>query len=128
MALEAVATSSQNEVTHILAERCAILARAQVADRLKLYSEVKDLYSIRSRIVHGRSAPRRGIVNAETLAITAKRSIVPRSAVSRMLAVTIDVINGVLNSPELLQLLHVKQSEEKASDAVNVYFQSLLLR
>ena len=128
MAVEAVATSSQNEVTHILAERCAILGRPHLTDRLALYSEVKDLYTIRSKIVHGRSAPRKGIVNAESLAITAKRSIVPRTAVSRMLAVTIDVISGVLKSPELLKLLHVNQSEEKANEAINVYFQSLLLR
>lgn len=128
MALEAIASTSHSEITHILAERCAVLVHSKGAERLLLYQEIKKLYSLRSKIVHGRSAPRKGPMSWETLAITAKRSIVPRSSVMRMLAVTIQVINAILNRPKLLEILHVRRSEEKASDALNEYFQSLLLR
>lgn len=92
-----------------------------------MYDEVKELYNLRSKIVHGRSAPRKGPVNWETLAITAKWSIVPKTSILRMLAVAIQVVNAVLNRPKLLDILHVRRSEEKASDALNEYFQSLLL-
>ena len=93
-----------------------------------MYEEVKDLYAIRSKIVHGRSAPRKGAMTWETLAITAKISLVPRSTLFKMLAVTVQVINAVLGRPKLREILHVKRSEDKASEAISEYFQSLLLR
>lgn len=128
MALEAIGSTSHNEISHILAERCAVLTEASGKNRLLMYDEVKDLYALRSKIVHGRSTPRRGPMNWETLAITAKQSLVPRSARFRMLAVTIRVINAVLGKSELLDILHVRRSEEKASEALNEYFQSSLLQ
>jgi hypothetical protein len=127
MALEALASTSQNEITHILAERCALLCHSPGPARMELYTQVKDLYALRSKIVHGRSAPRKGPINWETLAITAKRSIVPRTQVLRMLAVTTKVVVAVMSRPRLLDLLHVKRSEEKASEAMNEYFLYLLL-
>lgn len=128
MALEAVASTSSNEITHILAERCALLAEASPERRLSMYDEVKELYGLRSKIVHGRSAPRKGPITRESLAITAKQALVPTSALFRILAVTVAVINGVLGRPDLLALLHVQRSEDKASEALNEYFKRLLLR
>lgn len=128
MVLEAIATSAQNEVTHILAERCSILAGASLPERLLIYTQIKNLYSLRSKIVHGGSTPRKGPVTWEKLAITAKQSIIPRNDLLRMLVIVIDVINGVLRRPELLAILHTKQSEEKTSEAISVYFQSLLFK
>lgn len=128
MALEAVASTSNNEITHILAERCALLTASDSEHRVQTYGEVKDLYGLRSKIVHGRSAPRKGPITWESLAITAKQSLVPRSALFRVLALAIAVINGVLKRPDLIALLHVRRTEEKASEALNEYFQRLLLR
>ena len=126
--LEAIASTSQNEITHILAERCAVLVHRPGLERVAMYAQIKDLYALRSKIVHGRSAPRKGPVNWETLAITAKQSLVPRSEVVKLLGVTIQVLNSVLARPQLLELLHVRRSEEKASEAMNHYFLHLLLR
>lgn len=128
MALEAVASTSNNEITHILAERCALLIASDSEHRVQTYGEVKDLYGIRSKIVHGRSAPRKGPITSESLVITAKRSFVPRSALLRVLALAIAVVHGVLQRPDLMVLLHVRRTEEKASEALNEYFQRLLLR
>ena len=128
MAIEAIASTSQNEITHILAEWCAILTQASGKDRVLMYKKVKDLYALRSKIVHGRSAPRKGFMNWETLAITAKQSLVPRLALFGMLDVTIQVINAVLSRSEFLDILHVRRSEEKSSKALDEYFQSLLLQ
>ena len=127
MALEAIASTAQNEITHILAERCAVLCHPPGPGRVEFYTQVKDLYALRSKIVHGRSAPRKGSVNWETLAITAKRSIVPRSQVLRMFAVTTQVLVAVMSRPRLLEILHVRRSEEKASEALNEFFLALLL-
>lgn len=127
MALEAIASTSQNEITHILAERCAVLVHLPGQERVEMYGEIKELYALRSRIVHGRSAPRKGPMNWETLAITAKKSLVPRSQVRRMLAVTLQILNSVLYRPRLLELLHVRRSEEKASKALDKYFLDLLM-
>jgi hypothetical protein len=128
MALEALTSTSQNEITHTLAERCAVLTCTSGSKRIALYREIKDLYGMRSRIVHGRSAPSKGrTLNWETLAITAKISLVPQSALFRMLDVALQVINAALRNRRLLGVLHVKRSEDKASAALNEYFQSLLL-
>jgi hypothetical protein len=77
MALEAIATNANTEVTHILAERCSLLARKRMVERRDIYAEIKALYGLRSKIVHGRSAPRKGPITWETLSVTAKQSMVP---------------------------------------------------
>ena len=55
MALEALATTANGEVTHILAERCALLSRQDGQARVQAYSDIKQLYALRSKIVHGRA-------------------------------------------------------------------------
>lgn len=93
-----------------------------------MYLQIKKIYDLRSKIVHGRSALRKGNINRETLAITAKRSQIPQSQVVKLLGITIQVIQSVLKSPKFLELLHVKRSEEELSKAVEQYFRNLLLR
>jgi len=63
----------------------------------------------------------------ETLAISAKYSMVPRAQVFCLLAYVIDVINGVLGNRALLKILYTKQSEDAESKAIDEYFQRLLL-
>jgi len=53
IALEAVCSASDTEVTHRVATTCAILAGTGPVERKTLYEEAKRLYSIRSRIIHG---------------------------------------------------------------------------
>lgn len=126
--LEAIASTSQSEITHILAERCAVLVHPPGPERVEMYLQIKKIYDLRSKIVHGRSALRKGNINRETLAITAKRSQIPQSQVVKLLGITIQVIQSVLKSPKFLELLHVKRSEEELSKAVEQYFRNLLLR
>ena len=128
MALEAIATSANTEVTHILAERCALLARNTMPERQIAYTEIKKLYSTRSKIVHGRSAPKKGLMTWESLAITAKQSMVSLTDLFQLLSYVIDVINGALRSQELLKILHnTKLNIDAEVKAVDVYFLSLLL-
>jgi hypothetical protein len=56
-ALEALLSTQQQEITHQLAERAALVFRATAgADAVGIYKTVKKLYSTRSNIVHGRGA------------------------------------------------------------------------
>jgi Apea-like HEPN len=127
MALEAIATSAQNEITHTLAERCALLARSELTDRMQVYSDTRELYNLRSKVVHGRSAPRRGMLNQASLSISAKMNSFPRNDLARMLALTIDVINGVVRSSELMRILQTRQSDDRTEKAINEYFLRRLL-
>ena len=92
-----------------------------------MYGEIKQLYKLRSKIVHGNAAPGKGTITRETLAITAKQSFVPRSQFFKLLSITIQVLNSVLACPKFLEFLHVKGNEEKQSEALDKYFLDLLL-
>ena len=72
MALEAIATTARMEVSHTLAVRCSLIARISLRDRSELYKELKDIYTLRSAVVHGRSEPKKGMLTRESLAITAR--------------------------------------------------------
>lgn len=127
MALEAVATSSQTEVTHTLAERCALLCQTRGPGRLQAYTDIKQLYALRSKIVHGRSGPRKGPITYETLAITAKMSMVPLSQLHKLLSYVLAVIRGALKNKSLTAILHTKQSDDAESRAIDEFFQRQLL-
>ena len=128
-ALEAIASTSQNEITHILAERCAVLAHSRGSDRVAMYREIKRLYKLRSGLVHGRlTLSKISIEQKRPLAVMAKQSLVPSSDVFKLLGVTIQVLNSVLARPPLLEILGAGRSEHTVSDAVDDYFLNLLLR
>ena len=126
MALEAITSTPSNEITHILAERCALLVGATSEKRFQTYHEIKKLYSVRSKIAHGKSAPRRGPISWESLAITAKSSVVPRSALIQLLSIAIEVLNCVLVRTDFMALLHVKRSDGEVTKALNEYFERAL--
>jgi hypothetical protein len=54
--LESLFSTNEQEVTHQLAERAAVVARMLGADGIGVYKGIKHLYGIRSNIVHGRGA------------------------------------------------------------------------
>jgi hypothetical protein len=52
-ALEALFSTSQNELTHQVAERVAVIAGSDRADRLPTYRFIKECYTLRSKYIHG---------------------------------------------------------------------------
>jgi hypothetical protein len=52
-ALEALLSTSPNELTYRLSQRVAWLLGKSVEDRHKLFEQVKDAYEFRSKVVHG---------------------------------------------------------------------------
>lgn len=53
--LEALVSSSHNELTHQVAERVASLLKPRGSERIELYRSVKTAYAFRSKAVHGAS-------------------------------------------------------------------------
>lgn len=53
IALEALCSADTTEVTHRIATTCALLLGSTLEERRQLYDEAKDLYGIRSRVIHG---------------------------------------------------------------------------
>lgn len=51
--LETLFSTSQNEITHKLAERVAFLAGDSPAERLSIYRSIKEAYKVRSEVLHG---------------------------------------------------------------------------
>ena len=74
IALEAMVSTKSEEITHTLAERVAILLNSDADKPLDIYSNVRRVYGIRSKIVHGSVSPKKGIQTSESLYITSKGS------------------------------------------------------
>jgi hypothetical protein len=53
IALEALCSTDQREVTHTVATTCALFLASTLEERKQVYNRAKRLYGIRSRIIHG---------------------------------------------------------------------------
>ena len=53
IALEGLCAGSDTEITHRIATTCAVLIGVSTEERKGIYKQTKDLYGIRSRIIHG---------------------------------------------------------------------------
>ena len=127
MALEALVSTSQNEITHILAERCAVVLRKDAAGRVATYCLIKELYGVRSKIVHGRAAPKRGTLTQASLFVYAKRSNIPTSQLSQLADLTLNMVAAVLRMPPLRDILQKQQSEGKTDAEIGSFFAHVLL-
>ena len=131
MALEALCDPGKNELAHQLAERCAILARRELSDRLETYKEVKSLYGIRSDVVHGRPREiKKGSTSKEWskhLFVSAKQTRMPGADLLRMLTLTSDVLTGALENNTFRGILQKDQNESDARSQIDAYFLRMLL-
>lgn len=53
IALESLCSTEATEVAHRIAVTCALCLESALDERKKMYKEAKDLYGIRSRVIHG---------------------------------------------------------------------------
>jgi hypothetical protein len=127
-ALESLLSTQSIEITHILAERCAILTAKDPSSRLSTYRTVKKLYKIRSKVVHGKAFPKKGAQTWESLSIGAKRSYVPMSSLRSLVDLTVSVIMSVFSNHELLGIIQTKKSEHKENEELEEYFAKSLFR
>jgi len=69
IALESLCSTDNSEVTHRVAVTCALCLGSNREERKEIYRHAKDLYAIRSRVVHGsgRRVRREELIRAEKL-------------------------------------------------------------
>ncbi len=127
-ALESLLSTQSMEITHILAERVAVLTEATQERRLGVYRQMKDLYKIRSKIAHGNAFPRKGRQTSESLIVSAKRSNVPISSLTQLYTISKKCIVSVLRDSVLRQIIQNKRGEEKTSRDIDRYFAEALFR
>jgi len=125
-ALECLLTTKTLEITHSLAERTAVLITKDPESRMQVYNDIKNLYQIRSKIVHGTAFPKKGAQLSESLYISAKSSQVPISALGKLVRITISSITAVLCNAELLKIIQTLGKEEKIDRKIDKYFLKLL--
>jgi hypothetical protein len=127
MTLEAICNSGRSEITHQLAERCAILAAGKSRRRLEIFDLTKSLYKMRSEIVHGDPKIKNGPIASDSLFISARRILVPSEKLFQMLGLACDVVNGVLSHKEFSKILLTKQSEKAVQQQIDDFFRNALL-
>jgi hypothetical protein len=129
MALEALLSTTRVEITHILAERAAVLVGNSSAERVVVYERVKSLYKARSAIVHGDALPKKGKghYTYETLIVQPKFSNVPHSQLVELVRLTRDVVKAILADKALLGIIQKKQNEDRTNKEIDQYFKEKLL-
>jgi hypothetical protein len=125
-ALECLLSTSRSEITHILAERVAVL-RPTGNPPVDIYEQVKKLYNLRSQIVHGKPILKKGRQHSETLYIGAKGSNVPGAVLTELVTLTVGVFNAVLLDRELLGNIQQPGNEDDTDKRIHALFLRRLL-
>lgn len=121
-ALEALISTTSQEITHILAERIALLTETTPLKRKEVYDKIKGLYNIRSKITHGSAFIKKGRQTNESLIIHPQLSIVPREKMKDLINITMSVITHALAEDDLLSMIQAERNEDKIGKDINEYF------
>lgn len=116
MSLEALLGTGANEIAHQIAERAAVVVGKVVDQKVSLYKRVKQLYSLRSKLVHGTVAARKGPIGWETTYMTAIRSNVAVSECTELANITARVIYTLVMDKKY------RGTVEQRNDDVSDYF------
>jgi len=125
--LEALLSDGGPEVTHKLSERIAALTVRTRTARPQRYKQVKVLYGIRSRLVHGDMRVRKGAITPDSLHISAKNATVPAAKLDELGIVVNEVLHAVLRRRELVEIIQKRQSEEQTTRDLDDFFLNLTL-
>ncbi len=112
---------------HVLAERVATMLGTNPVSRKAEYDEMKRLYKVRSRLVHGSAHPRKGRQTGQSLYMGAKRSSVPEDDLSSLLSICVRLIKGSLEDKEYLLRVQTEGKEGKIDEQLDTLFLDRLL-
>lgn len=101
--LEAIFSTSSNEITHQLSERVAFFCANNSTERLEIYKKLKNAYSIRSLIIHGDKLSSKRVSELEN--ISKECDVILRKSLLK-----------ILQSDELLNIFKSK------AENINEYF------
>ena len=121
---EALLVTGKSEVTHQVSERAALTIGQNLQDRYSIYKEIKRLYNLRSTIVHGRSKPGKGRINAETSWVAATHSNVSITQYTRLSILASSLIRNIIRNREYMDIIQGDDNENRIDD----HFASLIFR
>lgn len=125
--LECLLSTDTQELAHKISERAAIILGKNSEDRLAIYKDIKKIYSQRSQIVHGEGAPAKGrLLHPEIFMITPKYTFCPKSLMSKVISISIDLLNTLLKDDEYVKIVRSAKSEGVANGLLHNLFMKRL--
>lgn len=126
-ALEAVVSTDVVEMTHQVAERTAILAGTSAQERVEIFDAVRDVYKLRSSIVHGSAKSPKGLITLESTISSPKHSMVSSSALTKLSYLNCRLILAALRDSEYMYIVRMTKDEDKQSKKLRDLFRRRLL-
>ena len=124
--IECLLSTTKTGITHTLAERSALILHKASGDRVDKYNQVKNIYNVRSKLVHGKAFVKKGTINWDTLCVSPKMMIVPISVLAQAFDTTINVLIEVIHNKKLMSLIQTKKHEDKITKDLNDYYTQAL--
>jgi len=116
-------STDRQELAHKISERAAIILGKNNNDRLTIYKDVKNIYKQRSEIVHGEGVPAKvSLRHPEIFMITPKYNFCPKSLMSKVISISIDLLNTLLKDDEYVKIVRSAKSEGKKDGQLNNLF------
>ena len=128
MALEAVLSTSRDEITHKIAERVALVLETDSRKRIEAYEKVKKLYGMRSKLVHGAAhQTKKGKLTSESLSIGAKYTFVPHSQLQSLFQLVLLVLKALIADNEYISIVYSTRNEDTTNTKIDELFVRRLL-
>lgn len=124
--IEAALSTDKLEITHQIAERVAMVVERDPEERYEKYELMKKLYANRSKLVHG-SADFNKRLTMESLAVYGRGAFVPHTDSTKLMSLTIAILNALLRDQEYLQIIRNKKKDGKLNVEVRELFTRRLL-
>jgi len=124
--LECLLSTDTHELAHKISERAAIILGKNCEDRLAIYKDIKIIYSQRSKIVHGEGVPKKGRLHTDKFMITPKYTFCPKKLMSKVISISIDLLNTLLKDDEYMKIVRSANSEGKTRVSLNALFMKRL--
>jgi hypothetical protein len=125
--LEALLSTNPMEIPLQIAERGAMLLARKGTKRIELYAEIKKLYNVWSKIVHGRHQDLKGRATFDTLLMSPKLNNAPRPQLIRLTTICLTLVRTLLLDDDYMSLISASGNEDTISRSVDKHFLKLLL-
>lgn len=126
--LEALLSTGDEGITHQISERGAVLLGKNKGEKLKIYDDIRRIYNVRSKIIHGSSIAKENVLNENSLHIDTKYTVIPIDKLSTLFIIATNLLLKVLSSPDLVRIIQDDKKQEKINEALKSYFLELLLK
>ena len=106
-----VSTGSGGEITHKICERVAVLLSDDRVRRIEIYKNLKKIYHLRSKFIHGSLRAPKGSLGWGVSAQTAKRSYVSLIEFAELIDICVQLFNKLLDNKQYLLCVDKKNED-----------------